>query len=118
MSVESDNAKEEIREIVEKCFKCGLCKELCPVLKVMREERYSPRGKAIILENEGFEKIVYECNLCKACEQSCPLDLKLCEAFIKARKVLVLNKKEVAENKEMIKNLDKTGNIYGKKEEN
>ena len=116
MGVEGENAKEEIKEIVEKCFRCGLCKELCPVLRVMREEQFSPRGKAIILDNEGFEKIVYDCTLCKACEKQCPLKLKLCTAFIKAREVLVSEKKEIPANKEMIKNLDKEGNIYGIKE--
>lgn len=113
MTVEIDNLKEEIKEIVSQCFKCGLCRELCPVLRVIREEHYSPRGKAIILENGNFEKIVYECSLCKACEKKCPLNLKLCDAFILSRQILVLQKKEIPENKEMIKNLEKTGNIYG-----
>lgn len=117
MAVESDNAKEEIKEIVEKCIRCGLCKSLCPVLRVIREEQYSPRGRAIILDNNFFEKIFYDCNLCKACEKQCPVNLKLCSAFIKARSVLVNQGKELAANKEMIKNLDKTGNIYGEKEE-
>lgn len=116
MSIESENAKEEIKEIVEKCFRCGRCKALCPVLKVMRQENYSPRGKAIILDNNSFEDIVYECTLCKACEILCPLNLKLCNAFIKARQVLVSTRKEIPENKEMIKNLSKTGNIYGEKD--
>ncbi|MFA5174528.1 MAG: (Fe-S)-binding protein [Candidatus Pacearchaeota archaeon] len=118
MTIESDNAKEEIREIVETCIRCGLCKELCPVFKIMREEQISPRGKAVILDNGNYEKIVYECTLCKACETKCPLNLKLCKAFINARKVLVENKKELPENKEMIKNLSKTGNIYGEKQKN
>lgn len=115
MSVEADNAREEIREIVEKCFRCGLCKNICPVLRIMREEQYSPRGKAVILDNDFIEKIVYDCNLCKSCEEQCPLDLKLCTAFVKARQVLVDSKKEIPENKEMIKNLKNSGNIYGKK---
>ena len=116
MTVESDNAKEEIRELIERCIRCGKCNLLCPVLKVMREEQHSPRGKAIILENNNFEKVVYDCTLCKACEKQCPLDIKLCDVFIKAREVLVAQKKEVPENKEMIRNLDKIGNIYGEKE--
>jgi len=117
MAVESDNAKEEIKEIVEGCIKCGLCRSLCPVFRVMREEQYSPRGKAVILDNGFYEKIVYDCTLCKACEKQCPANLKLCSAFIKARGVLVKQKKELASNREMIKNLDKTGNIYGEKKE-
>ncbi len=116
MSIESDNAKEEIKEIVEKCFKCGFCKKLCPVLKVVREEQSSPRGKAIILDSGYVDKFIYECTLCKACEEKCPLNLKLCDSFIKARQILVRQKKELSENKEMIKNLDKTGNIFGIKD--
>jgi len=113
MTIEVDNAVEEAKEIVEKCIKCGLCRSLCPVLRILREEQYSPRGKAIMIENNCFEKNVYDCTLCKACEKQCPLNLKLCEAFIKIRKVLVRKKKEIPENKEMIKSLNKTGNIFG-----
>ena len=117
MSVEVDNSKESIKEVCHDCFRCGICRKLCPVLKVAREEQFSPRGKAVILDNNFYEKIVYDCTLCKACELKCPLHLKLCDAFINARKVLVANGKEIPENVEMIKNLNKTGNIYGIKEE-
>ncbi len=117
MVSEEFNIKEEIREIVGKCIRCGMCNSLCPVLRIMREEHYSPRGKAIILDNGFFEKTVYECTLCKACEVKCPLDLKLCDAFIRARQILVIQKKEIPENQEMIKNLQKTGNIFGIREE-
>ena len=95
MTIELENAKEEIKEIVENCIKCGRCKLLCPVFKVMREEQYSPRGKAILLENCNFEKIVYDCTLCKACENQCPANIKICEAIVKARGVLVRQKKEI-----------------------
>ena len=70
-----------------------------------------------MFDNEFFEKIVYSCTLCKSCEEQCPLDLKLCDAFIKARQILVGLKKELPENKEMIKNLlKKEGNEFGVKE--
>jgi glycolate oxidase iron-sulfur subunit len=113
MTIEIDNAKEEIKEIVHECFRCGMCRQLCPVLRIMREEQFSPRGKAIILDNNAFEKIVYECTLCKACEVKCPAHLKLCDAFIKARKILVASGKEIPENEDMIRNLNKTGNVFG-----
>ena len=113
MTIESENAKEEIKEIVEKCFRCGLCKKLCPVLRIMREEQFSPRGKAIILDEKIFEKVVYDCTLCKACEILCPLNLKLCTAFVKARQILISQKKEIPENKEMVKDLERTGNAFG-----
>lgn len=113
MTIESDNAREEAKEIVEKCIKCGLCKSLCPVFKVMREEIVSPRGKAIAINENLFEKFIYSCTLCGACEKQCPLNLELCTAFIQSRKVLVGQKKEISENKKMIENLNKTGNIFG-----
>ena len=46
MTVESENAKEEIKDIIEKCVKCGMCKSLCPVFKIIREETTGPRGRA------------------------------------------------------------------------
>jgi len=109
-----ENSKEEIEEIVSKCIKCGMCKSLCPVFKVLREETLSPRGKAMILDRKIYDKIVFECSLCKACEEKCPLGLKLCDAFRKARKVLSEGKKETRENKEMIKNIREFGNPFGK----
>lgn len=117
MSIEISNAKQEIKEIVEKCIQCGLCKPLCPVFQSIREEPFSPRGKAILLDNNYIDKLVHDCTLCKACEHQCPIDIPLYQAIINARKILVYQKKELPENKEMINNLNKTGNIFGEKEE-
>ena len=113
MVIEAENSKREIKEIIEKCVKCGLCRELCPVLKVMREEAYSPRGKVLMFDNDFIEKIVYDCTLCKACEKTCPANLKLCSAFVKAREVLVKQKREPHEARDLMKNLDKSGNPFG-----
>ena len=113
MPVEADNAREEAKEIVEKCFKCGFCKKVCPVLRVLRGEQNSPRGRVLMIENDVFDSIVYNCTLCKACETLCPADIKLCDAFIKVRKALVADKKEFQENKDLVRNVDRTGNIFG-----
>lgn len=112
MTIEQSNAKEEIIEIVEKCIKCGLCKELCPVLKVLREEQYSPRGHAILLSNKIYDKILFDCTLCKACEEKCPLSLKLCTAIRKSRQVLNLKEKEHPENAKMLKRATEGKNPY------
>ena len=112
MGVEEFNAKEEIKEIVERCIRCGMCNSHCPVLRVVREECVSPRGRAIVLDRDIIEKSVYECTLCKVCEEKCPLDINLCDAFIKARQVLVFKGKENQGSKEMMDNLKK-GNVFG-----
>lgn len=117
MTIEADNAKEEIREIVEKCINCGMCKARDSVFKVMREEQYSPRGKAIMLKNNQYDGIIFDDNLSRQCEISCPLKIKMHEVIIKARKVLVEEKKEPEEARKAIRNLQRTGNIFGEKGE-
>ena len=112
--IEANNLIEEITEILEPCVKCGMCKALCPVFKILREEQVSPRGKAILLSNKILDKIVFECSLCRACEEKCPVNIKVCDAIRKAREALVLQDKGLEENKDMIKNIQKTGNPFGK----
>ena len=91
-----------------------MCKSLCPVFKILREEAVSPRGHTIILTEKIINETLYQCTLCKACEEKCPLDLKICEAITKAREALVMQGKETDNNKEMIKNIRETGNPFGK----
>jgi glycolate oxidase iron-sulfur subunit len=112
MSIEINNAKEEILEIFEKCTRCGLCKELCPVFRVLREEQTSPRGHAILLSNKIFEKILFDCTLCRACEIKCPFNLEICKAIKKARLVLNLKGKENQENKKAFKKIEEKTNPY------
>jgi glycolate oxidase iron-sulfur subunit len=113
--IESANALEEASEILEKCIKCGMCKGLCPVFKSLKEEELSPRGQAILLQNKILQETIFQCNLCKACETKCPLNLKICDAIIKARESLSIRQKNIKTNEEMIKNVRKTGNPFGGK---
>ncbi len=115
--IQAHNITEEIKEILEPCINCGMCKSKCPVFKILREEFFSPRGKVSMLSNEVIEDVVFQCNLCKACEKTCSLDIKICEAIKKSREVLVLKNKGLNENNEMIKNIRKTGNPFGKNPE-
>lgn len=117
MTVQSNNAIEEIQEIIEKCTACGMCKALCPVFSILKEETLSPRGKVLILKKDIYDKIIFDCSLCKACEVKCAQQLKLCEAFKKARLILAENNKATDANKEMIENIRKFGNPFGKQAE-
>jgi len=104
---EEHNLKEEIREEIKKSLRNDIDNEGCAVFRVARKDHYSPRGKAIILDNEYYEKILYKCNLCKGCGD------ELCSSFQKARQVMVLKGNEMNANKIMIENLRKSGNVYG-----
>ena len=113
-NIESENLIEEAFEIFEQCMKCGLCKSSCPVFKVLKEEYSSPRGFALIAKNKILDKIVFKCTLCKACEKNCPLDIKLVDGIMKIRQALAVKQQNTKVNKEMLNNIKKTGNPFGK----
>lgn len=106
VTTEEHNLKEEIKEGIAKALRNGVDNEGCAVFRVVRKEHYSPKGKAIILDNDFYEKILYKCNLCRACGDG------LCDTFQKARQVLVLKGKEMNANKEMMKNIRRSGGVY------
>ena len=114
--IEAGNLMEEASEIFESCIQCGMCKGRCGIFRVLREEHYSPRGKRDLLTEKIMDKILFECNLCKACEEGCPLNLKICDAVLKAREAMVLRGKGLKSNEKMIENVRTWGNIFGKKE--
>jgi len=115
--VQANNLMEEVSVELEKCIKCGMCKDLCSVFKILKEEGVSPRGKSIILSEKLIGEIIFKCNLCKACEERCPLNLKLCDSFVKAREASVLMNKELKQNKDMIENIRKFGNPVGERKD-
>jgi len=112
--IEADNLMEEASEIFEGCVRCGMCKSLCPVFKILREERVSARGKGIVLSEKIMDKVLFECTLCRACEEKCPLGIKVCDAVRKGREAMVLRGKGLKGNEEMMKNVRKSGNPFGK----
>jgi len=114
--IEANNLLEEVSEILEPCVKCGMCKSICPVFKVLRDEPATPRGKVTLLSDKVLDKVIFQCNLCKGCEQKCPLGIKVCDAILKAREAMVLKGKGLKSNEEMIKNVRKNGNPFGKGE--
>lgn len=114
--IEATNLMEEASDIFDSCIQCGMCKALCPIFKVLKEERVSARGKGIILLDKTMNKVVFECTLCKGCEQKCPLKIKVCDAVRKAREAMALVGKGLKSNEEMIENIRKYGNPFGKGE--
>ena len=75
----------KIREEIERCHACGLCRAVCPVNVNLPQELASPRAKAAILKaiitgelDKGFlrdpaiKDILDLCINCKACRVECP----------------------------------------------
>ena len=112
--IEAGNLMEEASGVFDNCVQCGMCKSRCGVFRVLREEQYSPRGKADLLSDKIMDKILFECNLCRACEESCSLKVKVCEGVLKAREAMVLMGRGLAGNEEMVANIRKKGNPFGK----
>jgi glycolate oxidase iron-sulfur subunit len=110
--LELKNAKNEILEIFDKCTRCGMCKELCPVFRFLRQEELSPRGHAILLSNKVIDKLVYQCSLCKVCEEKCPFNLEICKAIKRARQVLALKNQDNEILKEMAKKISESKNPH------
>ena len=117
-------------EELEKCMKCGLCKEICPIFKAILIESYSPRGKILILrEKKGKEEkerkeekeskkenvgmISFYCTTCNGCKEKCPLNIDVSKIMIYFREVENQNNRETPANKRMINNIRKYGNPFG-----
>lgn len=114
--LEAANLMEEASEIFDSCIQCGMCKSLCPVFKILKEENVSPRGKGILISDKVMDKIIFQCSLCKGCEQKCPLNVRVCDAVRNVREAMVLKGQGLKENEEMIENIRKHGNPFGKGE--
>ena len=104
---------EKKKNTVDRCVQCGMCRNVCPVFKILKDEKYSPRGKAFIVkEKKEIDYSFYECSLCGACYQSCYNDVLL--PVKKKRAEMIKKGKETEANKKMIENVRKYGNPFGK----
>jgi Fe-S oxidoreductase len=101
-----------------KCTKCGFCKAICPIYRVLFIESYSPRGKILILREKGEEKkkkgqIAFYCTTCAACNEKCPLAIDVVKIMISHRSLENAAGRERPANKRMIENIRKWGNPFG-----
>ncbi len=76
--------EKDLKEEIYKCSKCGLCKSVCPLFLLTKNEMYSPRGRYILLNNickngilpsKEFIKKLDFCLNCNLCKDFCPSNL-------------------------------------------
>jgi len=98
---------------IELCNQCGLCKAHCPMYKTLSKETYSPRGQLTIIKENVISEKLSNCLNCELCKVSCPSGIDVSKEVKKARVLLVSELNENDKDKELVKKLRESGNIYG-----
>ena len=82
-------------EPLQNCGKCGLCLNVCPVYKILKQEQASPRGKLQLIKaydnhtlasSPLLKEIVSKCLMCGSCAASCPSGINHYSKFMEMRK--------------------------------
>ncbi|MBS7655641.1 (Fe-S)-binding protein [Candidatus Bathyarchaeota archaeon] len=107
---------------LDKCMKCGFCRELCPASSFYSWEANSPRGKIQLLKalmegelssisNYLIERL-YFCMECAYCFYKCPAGVKTYEVFEAAKAMLAAQGR--VKHEKIIENILKFQNPFGK----
>jgi glycolate oxidase iron-sulfur subunit len=77
----SNNDVAAISHQIDRCNKCGSCRDVCPVFREMGAEPWVARARVQLLNavlegkanfSDRFTEIMNACLLCKACVANCP----------------------------------------------
>ena len=80
---------------LQNCGKCGLCLNVCPVYKILKQEQASPRGKLQLIKaydnntlasSPLLKEIVSKCLMCGSCAANCPSGINHYSKFMEMRK--------------------------------
>jgi len=124
-----DNGREKLLEQgfeeILYCINCGACLDFCPVFHQIGRNYGSKylgsKGMIFAGFSENLKKAVdsncFSCASCLACYENCPAKINLPELMKKLRSYLEKENLQTEANKEMIENIRKFGNPFGKLEE-
>ncbi|MCX8158879.1 MAG: LUD domain-containing protein [Candidatus Pacearchaeota archaeon] len=105
------------------CINCGACLNFCPVYHQIFSRygaKYFPGAKGVISsffkesEKDAFNNGAFFCTTCQQCKENCPMKINLSDLIRDLRKELVKQQIEPSSITEMIDNVKKFGNPFGK----
>jgi glycolate oxidase iron-sulfur subunit len=86
-----------------KCSRCGKCKAVCPVFRVLGDELRVARGRVSLIEaylagglaaSDKLTDALASCMKCRQCENVCPIGVKLVPGLLAAREKLLRDRRE------------------------
>lgn len=111
---------------LEKCVRCGFCRELCPVGDLYPWEANFPRGKVQLLKalargdlqiSDYIVERIYFCTTCGYCLRRCPSGVRTNEAFEAARAAFVERGLAIPrEHSRVVESVLRFGNPFGEAE--
>jgi Fe-S oxidoreductase len=122
--METKHLKEFENEL-DICIRCSYCFEDCPVFKELGWESSSARAKILyaygllhgeLEPSEFMARRVFDCTLCRVCKAKCSAKVNIPEIVQACRADLVEEGFYLPEQKQMVENIGKTGNIFGDEE--
>lgn|GEM_PF-2062748 len=117
--------KDEILREILTCTECGYCKQVCPIYDVVGWETFSPRGRinltyGFLLEalkyTEKAGSALFSCLGCGVGEIRCPSKIRIRKIMFRGKQeALKRGAKPTKKQAELLENVLKAKNIYGKK---
>lgn len=95
---ESSPHLDGVEDILTRCFRCGLCRTVCPSFEEIGMESASPRGRiqfanavrnGIASLDDAVERRMLDCLTCMRCGEVCPAGVETHKVVIAARTELV-----------------------------
>ena len=117
----------ELKDIIQRCTRCGNCQYYCPSFTVSKLETHVARGRLQLIKKnleEGkdysdvFVKRINQCLLCGNCSQNCPAGISVQEIVEDIRGLCIEKRGPLPAMEMTAKSIGEKGNITGDSREN
>lgn len=93
------------------CAKCGICLQVCPVFKVLKEEQASPRARIQLIKafrkkklssSPLLKELISKCLMCGSCASNCPSGVDHFAQFMEMRSQLIEDQGDRVEMRSLV----------------